>query len=81
VLSTQAGQAVYANFATAYALIPELRIGLDGYWFDQITDTKVNATNAPGRRERVWALGPGALLSVSSKDFLFANVYFEQDAP
>lgn len=61
-------------------MTPRIRLGLNGYWFDQITDTKVNGTDVPGRRERVWALGPGALLSLSTKDFLFANAYFELDA-
>jgi anthranilate 1,2-dioxygenase (deaminating, decarboxylating) large subunit len=39
----------------------------------------VNGTDVPGR-ERVWALGPGALFRLSRMDFIFANVYFEQDA-
>lgn len=66
--------------AIEYALTPWFRLGLNGYWFDQITDTKVNGTSVPGRRERVWAFGPGALLSFSRENHLFANVYIEQDA-
>lgn len=79
VSSTQAGQAVHGNFATAYQLTPWFYLGINGYWFRQITDSKVNGADVAGR-ERVWALGPGALFRLSAKDFIFANVYFEQDA-
>ena len=79
VSSTQAGQAVHGNFATAYQFAPWLHLGINGYWFRQITDSKVNSTQVSGR-EQVWAIGPGALFRLSPKDFIFANVYFEQDA-
>ncbi|HDV0594402.1 TPA: transporter, partial [Acinetobacter baumannii] len=32
-----------------------------------------------GRREQVWAIGPGAMYSFSKNDHLVANAYFEQD--
>jgi hypothetical protein len=34
----------------------------------------------PGRQEKVWAIGPGLLYSLSKNQFLFANLYFEQGA-
>jgi anthranilate 1,2-dioxygenase (deaminating, decarboxylating) large subunit len=79
VSSTQAGQALHGNFATAYELTPWFYLGINGYWFRQITDSKVNEADVAGR-ERVWALGPGALFRLSRTDYIFANVYFEQDA-
>lgn len=77
--STQAGQALHANFASEYALTPQLRVGLNGYWLKQITDTQVDGKDVEGRREQVWAIGPGAMYSFSQDDHLFANAYFEQD--
>lgn len=80
VTSTQAGRALYANLAVEYQFTPHLRLGVNGYWFDQISDTKVNGTDVAGRRERVWAIGPGALYSFSPQDHLFFNAYFEMGA-
>ncbi|CAJ0720849.1 hypothetical protein LMG6871_04272 [Ralstonia edaphis] len=77
VQSTQAGQAVHANFATEYAVTEKLRLGLNGYWLQQISDTKVNDQDNPGSRERVWALGPGGVYSFSKEDHIFLNAYSE----
>jgi anthranilate 1,2-dioxygenase (deaminating, decarboxylating) large subunit len=67
------------NFATEYAVLPFLRFGVNGYWFDQFTDTKVNGSSVAGRREHVWAIGPGAVLSFSPKKHLYFNIYNERD--
>lgn len=75
----QAGQAVHANLATEYAVTPQLRLGLNGYWLNQFTDTKIDGHEVSGRREKVWAVGPGAMYSFSKEDHLFFNAYFEQD--
>jgi len=76
----QAGQALHANFESSYAVTPQLRLGINGYWLNQITDTQVDGENVKGRREQVWAIGPGAMYSFSPHDYLVANAYFEQDA-
>lgn len=75
----QAGQALHANFATEYAVTEHLRLGINGYWLKQITDTQIDGHDVSGRREKVWAIGPGAMYSFSPNDHLFANAYFEQD--
>ena len=75
----QAGQAWHANFATEYAVTEHLRLGINGYWLKQISDTQVDGHDVAGRREKVWAIGPGAMYSFSANDHLFANAYFEQD--
>ncbi|RQZ30417.1 phenol degradation protein meta [Burkholderia sp. Bp9090] len=77
VTSTQAGQAVHANFATEYEVRPGLRLGLNGYWLRQTTDMKVNGQDVSGTREAVLAIGPGAMVSFSPQDHLMFNAYFE----
>ena len=60
-------------------LAKQLRLGLNGYYLKQISDSQVNGQDVPGR-EKVLALGPGALLSFSQHTHLFANAYFESNA-
>ncbi len=79
VNSIQAGQAVFADIAVGYAIIEKLTVGANGYFFNQITDTLVNGIGVPGRKERVWAIGPGMVYSLSKNHFVFLNVYSEQD--
>lgn len=76
----QAGQAFHANFASSYEVLPkQLRLGLNGYYLKQISDSQINGQDVPGR-EKILALGPGALLSFSQHTHLFANAYFESNA-
>lgn len=79
VSDIQAGQALHANFATEYAVTEHLRLGINGYWLKQITDTQVDGHDVSGRREKVWAIGPGAMYSFSPNDHVFVNAYFEQN--
>ncbi|MGR9106368.1 MAG: SphA family protein [Gammaproteobacteria bacterium] len=81
VSSIQPGQAVHLNFTSAYMVIPDtLRIGVNGYYLKQITDTRVNGGSFPGRREEVLGIGPGAVLHLSRDTHLFLNAYFEVHA-
>lgn len=78
--NSQAGQAVHGNFAAAYEVISKkLRLGINGYFFNQLTASKVDGNNVPGK-EQVLAIGPGALFSISQDAHLFFNAYFETDA-
>jgi hypothetical protein len=76
VNNTQAGQAVFGNFALAYEVAPRFRLGLNGYFFKQVSDSLSNGMVVPGRREQVIALGPGALWTFG-KEALWFNVYAE----
>jgi len=50
--SSQAGQAVHLNFDMAYEILPKhLRVGVNGYYLKQFTDTKINGNDIGGRRE------------------------------
>jgi hypothetical protein len=80
----QAGEAVHANFASSYEVIPQqLRVGVNGYWLKQISategKTQAGITIDLHDDEMVFAVGPGALLSLSQDTHLFFNAYFETE--
>lgn len=77
---TQAGQAIHLNFATEYEVIPQLRLGINGYYLKQITDSQIDGNDISNSKERVFGIGPGAMYSFSKHDHLFANAYWETAA-
>jgi hypothetical protein len=76
----QAGQAIHFNYNLVYAVNNNLHVGVNGYWLNQFTDTKLNGHHVSGRRERIQGLGPGLMYAFSNKNLLIANMYFESDA-
>jgi hypothetical protein len=79
-VSSRAGQAFHMNFASEYAITKELRIGVNGYYLQQTTDTEINGIAAPGRKERVAAIGPGFAYCWGVEQAFFFNAYKEFDA-
>ena len=74
IKNMQAGQAVHANYASSYAIFKSVRVGLNGYWLQQVTDHTINGISAADSKERTVGLGPGA--QVGGNGF---NSYMETD--
>lgn len=78
---TQAGEAVHANFAVGYEAVPKrLRVGVNGYFLNQITDTQADGADVSGRKEKVFGIGPGAVYHHSQDQHFFVNLFFETSA-
>jgi len=84
--STQEGQVIFDNFAVAYEVLPHnparawahsIRVGLNGYYFKQITENKANGVSGSGTKEQTLGLGPGAMWVASGNDAFWLNLYFE----
>jgi hypothetical protein len=72
----QPGQAMHFNGAVSYALWPEFRIGVAGYYLKEVTNSTIDGRSLVGSRERVGALGPG--FSISHQSFrTVVNGYLE----
>jgi hypothetical protein len=73
---TQPGQAVHANFAASYEILKDLRLGLNGYYLQQITDDKLDGDDQAKSKERVLGIGPG-LKYTYERLSLYLNTYYE----
>jgi hypothetical protein len=77
----QAGEAFHINFASSYELIPQqFRIGINGYYLRQLSETEYDGVEQTGTKEKVLAIGPGMLYSFNKDAHLFINMYFESNA-
>jgi hypothetical protein len=69
---------VHLNFAASYDLLPHrLRVGVNGYYLMQITESELDGQEIDDSEEQVLGIGPGALYSFSPEDHIFLNTYWE----
>ncbi|PQO98926.1 phenol degradation protein meta [Pseudomonas frederiksbergensis] len=77
VRDTQAGQSAWANFTASYEVIPNVSLGINGYYFKQISDDKVNGDRLSNSREKVLGIGPGLFWKISDGQGFWLNTYKE----
>ena len=80
VSNTQAGDAAWLNFATSYAVTPDVSIGLNGYYFEQLSNNRANGVELANTRERIFGIGPGMMWRISPQKALWINAYTESMA-
>jgi hypothetical protein len=71
----RAGDAVWANFAASYKILPSLNFGLNGFIFQQIQNDTVNGQKMPKSETTNLSLGPGLMYQPESHDTFFVNGY------
>ena len=71
----RAGQAVWANYAASYALSKPFSLGINGYYFQQITNDQVNRTDLRHSIKNQLYLGPGFHWNLTPNNILNANLY------
>jgi hypothetical protein len=77
VTNTQAGDAAWVNFAASYAVTPDVSVGINGYYFEQLSNHRANGIELADSRERVLGIGPGVMWRISPKRALWVNAYNE----
>jgi len=75
----QPGQAFYANYAASYEVVKDVRLGINGYFLQQLTEDKVDGHSQSDSKERVFGIGPGIQLRGNVVS-LHLNGYFEAGA-
>jgi hypothetical protein len=77
--SIQPGSAFHMNYALSYEVIPNLRLGVAGYYLKQLTADRLDGVRQQDSKERVLSIGPG-LYYRSKSSFFNLNSYFESHA-
>ncbi|ABQ25476.1 SphA family protein [Geotalea uraniireducens] len=75
----QPGQAFHANYAASYEVVKGVRLGINGYALQQLTEDKVDGRSQANSDERVFGIGPGIKWSGNGLS-LYLNSYFETGA-
>lgn len=71
----KAGDAVWANFTTSYEFWDNVRVGINGYYFKQLSEDKENGHRLSDTLTTSFSIGPGATWKVDQKNILFVNAY------
>lgn len=90
ITKDQAGQAMWLNYTASYAVKPNLNVGINGYWFQQLNYDKYwlasggtttdGAPFADGGKSSVFAIGPGLFWKIDHHNMLAVNLYVQTNA-
>lgn len=75
----QPGQAFHVNYAASYEVVKNVRLGINGYVLQQLTEDKVDGHSQSDSKERVFGIGPGIRFRGNVVS-LYLNGYFETGA-
>jgi len=73
----QAGQIVYDNFATSYAISKHVNPGVNGYVLEQLNSDRTNGATVPHSIEEELYLGPGMRVRFDDANSVNLNSYMK----
>ncbi|MFW9485797.1 transporter [Xanthomonas euvesicatoria pv. euvesicatoria] len=71
----QAGDVLWANFASSVKVTEQLRLGINGYYLQQLNNNRTNDQSIPDSKRRQFYVGPGLSWRFDEKNLLNFNVY------
>ncbi len=71
------GQQFHMDYNVGYAIVPNFRLGVCGYYLKGLQDDEQDGNNVPDSKQQVLAIGPSAMYSVNQQLHLVAKVQFE----
>lgn len=74
----QPGGTFHMNYSLEYNIFPHCWASVCGYYLKQLKNSKLCGIDIPDSKERIFAVGPGALYIFPKEYFLFGYVYFEK---
>ena len=75
----QAGDAVWVNFASSVKVSEQLRVGVNGYFLQQLKDNRTNGARVADSKRMQLYLGPGLSWRVDAKNLFNLNLYIPLD--
>lgn len=75
----QAGDALWVNFASSVKVTEQLRLGINGFYLQQLKDNRTNGERVPDSKRRQFYAGPGLSWGFNEKNLLNFNVYLPID--
>ncbi|WP_407367021.1 transporter [Xanthomonas campestris] len=75
----QAGDAVWVNFASSVKVSEQLRVGVNGYFLQQLKDNRTNGERVADSKRMQLYLGPGLSWRVDAKNLFNLNLYIPLD--